>query len=168
MDAMSVYIANLGKYVEGEEVGAWFTLPVNIEDVKERIGLNSEYEECAIHDCDNIPFEVDEYMSLEELNRCYYLLEEIEDKIPMDDLKAVMDGSGYSVDELAEHIDDVYIYEGIGDMEELARYRIDEEQVLGEIPEKLRYYIDYSAYARDLEIEGYFVVGNHGIYEICM
>ena len=47
---MRIYIANLGKYNEGELVGAWFTPPVDFEEVKERIGLNDEYEEYAIHD----------------------------------------------------------------------------------------------------------------------
>ena len=36
---MRIYIANLGKYNEGELVGAWFTPPVDFEEVKERIGL---------------------------------------------------------------------------------------------------------------------------------
>lgn len=40
---MRIYIANLGKYNEGELVGAWFTPPVDFEEVKERIGLNDEY-----------------------------------------------------------------------------------------------------------------------------
>lgn len=50
MDDMQVYIANLGKYNEGELVGAWFTFPIDFEEVKEKIGLNDEYEEYAIHD----------------------------------------------------------------------------------------------------------------------
>ena len=50
IDDMAVYIANLGKYNEGELVGAWFTPPVDFEEVKERISLNDEYEEYAIHD----------------------------------------------------------------------------------------------------------------------
>lgn len=41
---MQVYIANLGKYNEGELVGEWFTQPIDIEDVKERIGLNIEVD----------------------------------------------------------------------------------------------------------------------------
>ena len=45
MDDMQVYIANLGKYNEGELVGAWFTFPIDFEEVKEKIGLNDEYEE---------------------------------------------------------------------------------------------------------------------------
>lgn len=49
---MAVYIANLGKYNEGELVGAWFTFPIDEDDVAERIGLNKYYEEYAIHDTD--------------------------------------------------------------------------------------------------------------------
>lgn len=39
IDDMAVYIANLGKYNEGYLVGAWFTFPIDEEDVKEKIGL---------------------------------------------------------------------------------------------------------------------------------
>ena len=39
MEEMRIYIANLGKYNEGELVGAWFTPPVDFEEVKERIGF---------------------------------------------------------------------------------------------------------------------------------
>lgn len=47
---MRIYIANLGKYNEGELVGDWFTPPVDYDEMAERIGLNDEYEEYAIHD----------------------------------------------------------------------------------------------------------------------
>lgn len=50
MEEMKVYIANLGKYNEGELVGDWFIPPIDWDDLKEHIGLNSEYEEYAIHD----------------------------------------------------------------------------------------------------------------------
>ena len=48
IDDMQVYIANLGKYNEGELVGDWFSFPLDEEVIAERIGLNAEYEECAI------------------------------------------------------------------------------------------------------------------------
>ena len=67
MEEMRIYIANLGKYNEGELVGAWFTPPVDFEEVKERIGLNDEYEEYAIHDYE-LPFEIDEYTPVDEVN----------------------------------------------------------------------------------------------------
>ena len=56
---MQVYIANLGKYNEGELVGAWFTPPIDYDEMAERIGLNDEYEEYAIHDYE-LPFAFDE------------------------------------------------------------------------------------------------------------
>ena len=37
---MRIYIANLGKYNEGELVGAWFLPPISMEEVAEKIGLN--------------------------------------------------------------------------------------------------------------------------------
>lgn len=62
MEEMRVYIANLGKYNEGELVSAWFTLPVDYDEMAGRIGLNNRYEEYAIHDYE-LPFEIDEYTS---------------------------------------------------------------------------------------------------------
>ena len=41
VEEMRIYIANLGKYNEGELVGAWFTPPVDFEEVKERISCCS-------------------------------------------------------------------------------------------------------------------------------
>lgn len=73
---MQVYISNLGKYNEGELVGAWFTPPIDPEDVKEKIGLNSEYEEYAIHDYE-LPFDINEYISIEDINRLCALAEEL-------------------------------------------------------------------------------------------
>ena len=41
IDDMQVYIANLGKYNEGELVGDWFSFPLDEEVIAERIGLNA-------------------------------------------------------------------------------------------------------------------------------
>ena len=43
MEEMRVYIANLGKYNEGELVGEWFEPPIEMDAVRERIGLNEQY-----------------------------------------------------------------------------------------------------------------------------
>ncbi|HGL4574463.1 TPA: antirestriction protein ArdA, partial [Enterococcus faecium] len=80
MDDMQVYIANLGKYNEGELVGAWFTFPIDFEEVKEKIGLNDEYEEYAIHDYE-LPFTVDEYTSISELNRLWEMVSELPEEL---------------------------------------------------------------------------------------
>lgn len=81
IDDMAFYIANLGKYNEGYLVGAWFTFPIDEEDVKEKIDLNEQYEEYAIHDTDNFPIAIGEYVSIEELNEMYEMIEELPDYI---------------------------------------------------------------------------------------
>ena len=79
IDDMAVYIANLGKYNDGYLVGAWFTFPIDEEDVKEKIGLNEQYEEYAINDTDNLPLAIGESVSIEELHEWYEMIEEIHD-----------------------------------------------------------------------------------------
>ena len=63
IDDMAVYIANLGKYNEGYLVGAWFTFPIDEEDVKEKIGLNEQYEE----------YGTDKKGNKQGTSRCYQL-----------------------------------------------------------------------------------------------
>ena len=72
---MRIYIANLGKYNEGELVGAWFLPPISMEEVAEKIGLNETYEEYAIHDYE-LPFDIGEYESIDEINRLCEMAEE--------------------------------------------------------------------------------------------
>ena len=43
MEEMRVYVANLGKYNEGELVGAWFERPIDYDEMAGRIGLNEFY-----------------------------------------------------------------------------------------------------------------------------
>lgn len=74
---MQVYIENLGKYNEGELVSDWFTPSIDIEEVKERIGINSEYEEYATHDYE-LPFEISEYTPITEINRLCAMVQESE------------------------------------------------------------------------------------------
>lgn len=58
---------NLGKYNEGELVGVWFIFFIDFEEVKEKIGLNDEYEEYVIYDYE-LFFMVDEYIFIGEFN----------------------------------------------------------------------------------------------------
>lgn len=160
MQEMSVYIVNLGKYVEGKSVGAWFSLPVNEEAVRERIGLNEHYEEYAVHDYE-LPFDVDEYISISELNKEYEMFMELDEDI-RDGAEALL--KYYTnLKELYEHEEEIEFYADM-DTLDLAYYLIDECQVLGEIPDRLRFYIDYCAYERDFCIENTVVEANGGVY----
>ena len=128
-------------------MGAWFTLPVDYDEMAERIGLNEFYEEYAIHDYE-LPFEIDEYTPIEEVNRLCEMVEDLPEDIQ---------------DELSELL---CCYSSLEELcEDVAYYFIDECQSLGEIPDRLRNYIDYESYGRDLDLEGRFVVTNHGVFE---
>ncbi|HBG4551226.1 TPA: antirestriction protein ArdA [Clostridioides difficile] len=161
---MAVYIANLGKYNEGYLVGAWFTFPIDQDDVAERIGLHKYYEEYAIHDTDNFPMEISEYISIKELNRIYEMVQELPEYIA-EALDEFISHYG-SLEEVVEHKDEVYYYPDCENMTDIAYYYIDELQALGEIPPSLQNYIDYEAYGRDLSFEGTFINTGRGMCEI--
>lgn len=152
---MAVYIANLGKYNEGYLVGDWFTFPLDEEDIAERIGLNAEYEEYAVHDTDNFPVEISEYTSIEELNRIYEQVQELPEEI-VENLNDFISHYG-SLQSVVDNKDNIIFYPGCDSMEDVARYFAEEYGSLGDIPPQLSYYIDYQAYGRDLEIEGSFL-----------
>lgn len=161
---MKVYIANLGKYNEGELVGAWFTPPVDFEDVKERIGLNHDYEEYAIHDYE-LPFDVDAYTPIGEINRLCALAEELEGTPIEEEMREIQNTFFGSFEEMVEHKDDIICYPDCDDMEDVARCLLEESSTLGEVPSHLQNYIDYEAYGRDLKLEGNFLVTSHGVFE---
>ena len=101
---MNLYLANLGKYNEGELVGTWLSLPctdTELEDALVEIGVatyknNGEfsmgklevkngvgyiYEEYAIHDweCDINGIEISEYSNIEKLNEIAMVWEEADE-----------------------------------------------------------------------------------------
>lgn len=164
IDDMAVYIANLGKYNEGYLVGAWFTFPIDEEDVKEKIGLNEQYEEYAIHDTDNFPIAIGEYVSIEELNEMYEMIEELPDYI-VECLDEFISHYG-TLEEVVENKDEIYYYPDCESMTDVAYYYVDELNALADIPPHLQNYIDYEAYGRDLELGGRFIETSRGMCEI--
>lgn len=166
MEDMRVYIVNLSRYVSGELTGAWFSLPVSREDVEERLHLSTLESEIAIHDTENVPFEVGEYLPLEELNRMYHLLEELPEGL-VSVLRKFVWNLG-SMDEVVQAYENgqIVYYPSVESVEDLAYYLIDELGVLGEIPDRLRFYIDYEAYARDFEINHMIIDAVGGLFVI--
>ena len=164
LDDMAVFIENLGVHVEGGTTGAWFRFPLNEEEIAERIGLNTQYEEYAIHDTENFPCDVEEYTSIEELNRIYELIQEFPEEV-LDNLNDFISYYG-DIEELADHIGDIICYSGCETMEDVAYHKIYEENVLGEISPAFFHYIDCEAYGRDIEIQDYFVKTKYGMCEI--
>lgn len=99
---MQVYIVNLGKYNEGESVVAWFHPTIDMEEVKEKIGLNEQYEKYAIHDYE-VSFEISEYMPLSEVNRLCAWVEEIEGTSLFEELNEIQQNWFSNVEEVIEN-----------------------------------------------------------------
>ena len=160
---MRVYVANLGKYNEGELVGDWFEPPIDYDEMAERIGLNEFYEEYAIHDYE-LPFEIDEYTPIEEVNRLCEMVEDLPEYI-QDNLRELQ-GYFSSIEDLCDHQDDIIYYPGCEDMADVARQMVEEGYI--SVPDHLIYYFDYEAYGRDLSMEGTFVETRNGVFEIAV
>ena len=109
-------------------------------------------------------FEIDEYTPIEEVNRLCEMVEDLPEYI-QEELSELQSYFG-SIEELCEHEDDIICHSGCDDMADVARCYLEESGQLGELPAHLQNYIDYAAYGRDMELEGTFVVTNHGVYEI--
>ena len=65
------------------------------------MGLNEQYEEYAIHDTNNFPIAIGEYVSIEELNEMYEMIEELPDYI-VDCLDEFISHYG-TLEEVVEH-----------------------------------------------------------------
>jgi antirestriction protein len=77
---LRVYVANIGKYNEGESVGGWLDLPATNNQIqtflKTQVGLNACYEEYSIHDYES-DFSIGEYENLYDLNLLAIKLEQM-------------------------------------------------------------------------------------------
>lgn len=162
---VKVYIANLGKYNEGVLQGSWFSLPVGFDFVSEKIGLNNEYEEYAIHDFKS-PIDIPEYISIDELNNIYNKLCEIEEHgIDKDDLPYFMRALG-GLDNIYCNLDNIKNH-GRRSFENYAYDFLYEKLEAADVDSWIFNYIDYEKYARDLLKNGNFVEGCN-LYEITM
>lgn len=164
---MRVYIANLGKYNEGELIGEWFKLPIDFNEVKERIKLNNQYEEYAIHDIE-LPFHLNsEYISIDELNRLYEMALELEGSSVFNELEEIQSCWFNDFADLFEHRDDIIHHGDCFSMADVAQAYIEDTGILADVPTNLQNYIDYDALGRDMCVEGSFLVTSHGVYEYC-
>ncbi|MCL2691316.1 MAG: antirestriction protein ArdA [Candidatus Bathyarchaeota archaeon] len=75
-----VYVANLGRYNEGKLMGDWLNLPTSNNEIdaflKNKVGLNKQYEEVTIHDFES-DFNLCEYENLYDLNVLAVKLEQM-------------------------------------------------------------------------------------------
>lgn len=179
---LRVYIANLGKYNEGELVGKWIDLPCDHEDLEqlyidikvahrdaegEYIPYFEEngciYEEVAIHDyeSDFTGLNISEYADIDELNELAEQLESYDD-YDTEVIEALIEAEGCGLKEAIERFDagDLTLYSA-DSLEDLAMQFADEGLFS---TETLLRYIDFEALGRDLGFDGYTEVKNGVLY----
>lgn len=156
---LSVYISNLGECVAGVLRGTWIKLPVPQEELIEilaSIGIDAQQSEYFIADTDSIlaNLNISEYSRIEELNDFAQRLEELSEW-EFDKLGAIVECETHmSVAELIEIIDDLDAFDLLAEVtteEELGEYYLDE--VFGDVPENIRYYIDTQRFGRDIHLQ---------------
>lgn len=155
---MKIYIADLAAYNAGKLIGKWLDLD-NFADTEELKDAISDWlkergiEEYAVHDYDDCPArdEFGESPDFDELFTYHTLYEEYGDSF------AAWFDLCYSGGCDCDEWEDKYNDENMGEWEsweDFAQYLIDDCGALGEIPDHLKNYIDYSAFARDLQCSG--------------
>ena len=153
---LSVYVANLEEYNNGNLIGSWISLPIEENDWKDFLKTIGNPEEIAVHGYENNlgldGLKIGEYMSIKELNELGERIENI-DTCDVDALNALYEALGdfeYALERLESG--DYIFYENMT-LEEVAQEYIEE---CYEIPSYLENYIDYKAFARDMRYDGYY------------
>ena len=153
---INLYIANLGKYNEGQLVGAWVALPVAKDELarilREEVKINEMYEEWAVHDyeCDIDGVEISEWANIWELNELAERLgktDEYNRKI----IESCLEVFGGDVFDYVDNTDEFILLEGVETDYDLGYYYVEEAGIydlksLG----SLSNYIDYERFGRDL------------------
>lgn len=168
-----VYVANLGKYNEGELVGSWLTLPATEDEINKlfcKIGVGRMvdgeykhgvefdgilYEETAIHDSETsfTGLVIDEYTNLPELSEQIERIEDL-DVYDAKKLEAVLDYFLYDIVDVIDRLDDFVLYDGICNDYDLGYY-FAHDTGLYEIDSSNRLFnfIDYEAFGYALSTE---------------
>lgn len=166
MKKISIYLTNLKKYNEGELCGQWVKLPVDddFEKAFEEIGITNEdgdqVSEYFITDYE-APFKIGEYEDIFQLNEFAEEYEGLQDWEK--DIVDILANRHCEYSEAIPLIDDCTVYYDCYSMADVAEEYCEECGVLDSIPENLRWYFDYEAFGRELDIEGMFYFGDNGL-----
>jgi antirestriction protein len=162
-DTPKVYVGTYAKYNEGSFKGAWVELEGHDED--------SFYEACKeLHSDESDP----EYMfqDFENFPRDFYSESGLDSRVfewlELDDddrerAQAFLDCFGDCAGDLFQAAEDAYYGRAASDRD-FAEELMESTGDLNQIPQSLRYYFDFEAYARDLMINDFST--SNGFYFI--
>jgi antirestriction protein len=164
---INLYIANLGAYNRGHLIGAWVTLPMDEDELREKIKSIlaegdeqaikcKEYygpdEEVAIHDweCEIDGVEIGEYSNIFNLNELAERLDDLKD-YQLKDLEAIAAATSNDIDECLDILEDgrYSIISDVDSEEDLGYAVVEEGHFSCNVPEELKNYLDYEAIGRE-------------------
>jgi antirestriction protein len=160
-----IYIASLSDYNAGILYGRWIDLEGKDEDdLQDEVNAilkespyakqyGEEAEEWAIHDYELGGITISEYEGLEKIIAIAEALEEHGEPL------AIYVNDLGDFNSALESFEDAYV----GKYDSFLDYatEIFDELYAHALPEQITFYIDYAAFARDLEIEGYSFERGH-------
>ena len=164
-DTYQIYVASLSDYNAGILHGKWIELvDLSTESIQEEINamlLSSPYaaqygevaEEWGIHDYELDSIRISEYENLDTI------VSIVEALTQHGEAFAVFYNHTDDLEYAKTHFEDAYA----GEYNSFLDYATElfDELYAHSIPEGLRIYIDYAAFARDLNAEGYFIEDGH-------
>ena len=165
MEAIKVYIENIGRRDEGEIIGAWFAAPLDEDEIRERLELNDQHSEYIISDFESL-LPIGEVTDISEINDIYSVLEKLDGMPYFDVIDEIMREAGMTLDQVYKSCNDIILYSGIDTEEDLGLYLVEESGLLDGIPDKVSRYFDYASYGRDVAINGVFIYTSRGYVEV--
>ena len=149
-----IYVACLAAYNNGILHGRWIDADQDAEDIQAEIQAMLAAspvpgaEEFAIHDTESFgSARIGVYESIENIAAIAKLI------VEHGDLAAELSGHAGGVDEAHEMLDDQY-QGAFKNLEAWAEEYLEDTGALTPLPENLRNYFDYEAFARDAELGG--------------
>jgi antirestriction protein len=161
---IQVWVGDLAEYNNGNLVGDWFMLPMDLEEMMKEVLLEGN-EEYYIGDVDSELYSIIKEMGLRELNEFAEKLESLQENeqialcglmehcIDLEEALEILENGSYS------------IYNNCKDMSDVAYEWYDMTGQLSEITKHIsEYYIDFEGIGRDMEINGTFIQLDNDMY----
>ena len=152
---MKIYVACLESYINGILHGRWIDATKEVDDIESEITtmLNEssfrEAEEWAIHDFDGFgDLHLGEYKNLTSIYKIALFLQEHEELG-----EKLLNYTGCDIDHAQTIIDDDYL----GKYESITHYARELTESCTEIPDGIKYYIDYKSMGKDMLLDDYMV-----------
>ena len=163
LNEIKLYIVNLASYNEGNTRGAWFTLPVDWEEVVQELFEPHELDEFgnpqgdhAIHDYE-APIAIREYTSISYLNE----LAEVFSTLTEEEMKIIiaLNEADYVRDPAMarEILDNVSLYPDCKDMSDIAELYVNERLSSNEDRDFILRHFNYKSYGEELDSEGSYI-----------